>query len=534
MNTKGKILCIAATVAVALVGACKPTPRTANDHPRKAEKTADQPVLQQQQPTSTPSPPAPREPAGLLRVDAVSRAYNPLRPWEMGEDQASTSMGVYLGNGRVLTTAGKLPTATYVQLSLPDKTQAVPARVLKVDADLGLALLTVQHEKDATLFDAMRAHEVGAPLHLGEVAQLHSLINNVTPVCAPVKAESANTQEMQVPLVTMRALSPLPQSLNRGLPIIKDGRIVGVVMSYKASEQSLNVVNAELIRRFLLQEAGTSGVPVLGGQFLALNDPVFRKYLKLDPKQGGLYVSKVEPMGALAAAGVKAGDVLVSVEGEPLDAVGNCKHPIYGVINVSDMIRCLKPCGEGITLGMMRHGEAYQATVALNRDAIEKSPLRREKPGTAPRYIMWGGLLFQPLTADYLDMLEQRAGSLPISFVRVREGERELAKRGIQEPIALTFVIPTPATLGYDTLGFCRVTYVNGVEVRSFKHFADLLDTPTPDGTVSLSIDRAPYTIYLDRKVVEESNDALRRRVIHTLRRVSSEPHVARTDSAES
>ena len=95
-------------------------------------------------------------------------------------------------------------------------------------------------------------------------------------------------------------------------------------------------------------------------------------------------------------------------------------------------------------------------------------------------------------------------------------------------------MIPTPATLGYDTLGFCRVTHVNGVEVRSFKHFADLLDTPTPDGTVSLSIDRAPYTIYLDRKVVEESNDALRRRVIHTLRRVSSEPHVARTDSAES
>ncbi len=532
MNTKGKILCAAVVAASMVIGACKPTPRTANDHSHQQEKSAAQPNPEQHSvPTNVPS--ASQKSAGLLRVDAVSRAYNPLRPWEMGEDQTSTSMGVYLGQGRVLTTAGKLPTATYVELSLPDKTQAVPARVQKVDADLGLALLTVQHEKDATLFDAVRAHEVGSPMQLGDVAQLHSLINDVTPVYAPVKAESANTQEMQVPLITMRALSPLPQALIQGLPVLKDGRIVGMVMSHRTSEQSLSVVNAELIQRFLLQAADAAGVPVLGGQFIALNDPVFRKYLKLDPKQGGLYVSKVEPMGALAAAGVRAGDVLVSVEGEELDAVGNCKHPIYGVINVSDMIRSLKPCGEKLTLGMMRHGEAYSATVALNRDAVEKTPLRREKAGTAPRYIMWGGLLFQPLTADYLNMLEQRAGSLPLSFVRVREGEKKLIEQGIQEPVALTFVVPTPATLGYDTLGFCRVTHVNGVEIQSFKHFADLLDAPTPDGTVSLAIDRAPYTIYLDRKVVEESNDALRRRAIHTLRRISVEPHAVGGSDSE-
>lgn len=519
-----------ALLGMALLGACKPTPRTANDHPRRAEtESATEPSSTQQQSQENPTPallqPSVEQPAGLLKVFVVSRAYSPLRPWEMEGDKTNSSMGVYLGNGRVLTTSENLPTATYVEIRLPDQSQAVPARVVKVDADLGLALLTVQHEKDASIFDGIRAHEVGAPVKLGDVAQVHSLVNDVTPVQADVRAESANTDEAQVPLVTMRAGSPLPQNMEDGLPVLKDGRVVGMVVSYKASNQSLNVVNAELIRRFLLQEPEVSGVPVLGGNFVSLNDPVFRKYLKLDPKQGGLYVSEVEPSSSLAAAGVRAGDVLVSVEGVPLDAVGNCKHPIYGVINVSGLIRSLKPCGECVTLGMMRNGEAYQATVPLNRDAVEKSLLRREKPGTPPRYIMWGGLLFQPLTADYLDTLERRAGSLPISFVRVREGEKKLVEQGVQEPVALTFVIPMPATLGYDTLGFCRVTHVNGELVRSFTQFADLLDAPTPDGSVRLTIDRAPYNIYLDRRTVEESNDVLRRRVIHTLRRTSAEPH---------
>ena len=538
MKMTGKFTIGCALLSVAFLGACKPTPRTANDHPRKAEieSAAEQaPAGQQSEenPTQVSLQPAAEQPAGLLKVFVVSRAYNPLRPWEMEGDKTNSSMGVYLGNGRVLTTSEKLPTATYVEIRLPDQSQAVPARVVKVDADLGLALLTVQHEKDASIFDGIRAHEVGAPVQLGDVAQVHSLVNDVTPVQADVRAESTNTDEAQVPLMTMRASSPLPQNMEDGLPLLRDGRIVGIVVSYKASNQSLNVVNAELIRRFLLQEPETSGVPVLGGNFVSLNDPVFRKYLKLDPKQGGLYVSKVEPSSSLAAAGVRAGDVLVSVEGEPLDAVGNCKHPIYGVINVSGLIRSLKPCGESVALGMMRDGEVYQATVPLNRDAVEKSTLRREKPGTPPRYIMWGGLLFQPLTADYLDALEHRAGSLPISFVRVREGGKELADQGVQEPVALTFVIPMPATLGYDTLGFCRVTHVNGTLVRSFAQFADLLDAPTPDGSVRLTIDRAPYDIYLDRRTVEESNDVLRRRVIHTLRRISSEPHTMASGDAK-
>ena len=508
-------------LGVGMLGSCKPTPRTAHSHRPEAEQMQGDTTAPQAE--DAHAMPSKQQNAGLLHVYVTHRAYTPLRPWEMEAGRFAKTSGVYLGNGQVLTIADKLPTATYVELRLPDESRAVPARVVKVDPDLNLALVTVQHEEDRDIFAHVPAHDVGVPLKVGDVAQLHSLINDVVPVQVDVQAESANTSEAMIPLMTMRSRSPLPQMLEPGLPLLRNGRVVGLVHNFKANNQSLNIINAEMIRRFLLQEAGDSAVPVMGVSMTLLNDPVFRKYLKLDREGGGVYVSELLPAGSAAAAGMQKGDVIVSVENKPVSASGTCDHPIYGQIDVPMVIRSLKPCGESITLGLIRSGEPLNLNVPLNRNALEKSPLRREKQGTPPRYVMWGGMLFQPLTQNYLDALEQRAGSLPISFVRIKQTLPELLQQGRSEPVALTLIIPTPATLGYDALGFCVVEKVNGQPVISLEQLAELLDTPTPDGTVELTIDRPPYKIYMDHSLVEACNDMLRRQAIPVLRRLRDE-----------
>ena len=509
------------TLCVALLGACKPTPRTANDHRAETERLEDEhQVVSRTMDEAEVVSPTRQTAADLLYVCVTYRSYNPYRPWEMEAGHFVKTSGVYLGNGQVLTTAGKLPTATYLELRLPDQSRAVPARVIKADPDTNLALVTVQHEDDADIFDKVSAHEVGAPLMIGDVAQLQSLINDTEPVQVDVRAESANEHAALIPLMTMRSHAPLPQMIEPGMPLLKNGRIVGLVHNYESNSQSLNIINAEMIRRFLLQESDSSGVPVIGGGMTLLNDPVFRKYLKLEDGTNGLYVSELVPVGSAAAAGIRKGDVIVSVEDMPVNASGVCNHPIYGKISVPMVIRSLKPCGESVTLGVIRDGKPFRVSVPLNHDALDKSPIRREKQGTPPRYVMWGGMLFQPLTHNYLDALEARVGSLPISFVRAKHDVEELLKQGRTEPVALTLLIPTPATLGYDSLGFCVVEKVNGELVRSLEHFAELLDAPTPDGTVEFTIDRAPYKIYMDQQLANASNDVLRRNAIPNRRRL--------------
>lgn len=506
--------------------ACKPTPRTARkETPEQPPTVAEQPAdsateaPRQDQPAE---PPVEMLPPGLLDVRSTRQEYNRVRPWEKMNPSTGHFNGIYLGNGRVLVVGRAARAATYVEISLPDRSRTVPARVVKFDDELGLALLTVEHTEDASIFDSLTAHEVGPPMALGDRAEVATLVQGETPVRVGVVVEEVS-EEATLPQLELRSEKPLPPGVDAGSPILQGNQLVAIVTEDDASEQSLTAINAEFIRHFLEEStAPGSGVPVLGMRFTQLDDPAFSKYLKINPEQGGLYVSEVMPNSAAQAAGVLAGDVITSIEGLPLDKLGRCKHPLYGLMGAIHVIRSLKPIGQHLTLGISRDGEAKELTVALNRDAIEKSLLGQERPDVAPRYIMWGGLLFQPLSQTYLDTLRERAGSLPLQLLQVKDNLANYSAEGRRELVALTIVIPTPATLGYDSLGFCLVEKVNGKRVHSFSEFAELLDAPTDNGLVEFSITRAPYTIYMDRQVVESTNDAIRRRSIPKLREMGS------------
>lgn len=489
------------------IAACKPTPRTAITPLKVSPPTVEE------SPAERPAP-------GLLNITSTRQDFNLTRPWEKQRANTNNFKGVYLGNRRVLTVGKAAESATYIELSLPDKTRTVPARVLKHDPSLNLALITVQHPEDASIFDSLTAHETGAPLALGSSAELWALVQGVTPVCTAVSVESTHENGL-LPHIEMRASTPLPMDMANGLPILQDGRVVAIVNSHARDQQQLTCTNAELIARFLDEASGGNDVPVIGAAFTRLDDPAFRRYLKLAPEQGGIYVSKVLPGGAAQAAGVCEGDVITSVDDMPLDQLGRCKHPLYGLIPAPLVLRSIKPVGAQITLGISRNGEQLSIPVQLNRDAVDKALMPEEQPGVAPRYIMWGGLLFQPLTKTYLAELKRRANnSLPLALLELDDHLAEYMDEGRSELVGLTIVIPTPATLGYDSLGFCMVKAVNGKVVHSFDEMAELLDEPTEDGITELSLNRSPYTIYLDRQTVEASNDSIRRRIMPQLRRM--------------
>lgn len=497
----------------ALLFACKPTPRTAVGTPAKdtPEQTAEQNAAEQPAAETATAPDT--QAAGLLKITSTRQDFNRLRPWEKKNPSTGHFSGVYLGNGRVLTVGRAARAATYVELSLLDQSRTVPARVVKYDDDLGLALLTVEHPEDASIFDKLTAHPVGRPLKLGDKAELHTITPNLTPMRVGVEVESVD-QDAMLPRLEMRAEKPFNME-GDGLPILQDDHLVALVDMHDTREQSLTCINAEFINRFL-DESTTSGngVPVLGLRFEELNDPIFSKYLKLNPDQGGIYVSKVLPSGSAQAAGVREGDVITSIEDLPLDKLGRAKHPIYGLMDALHLIRSLKPVGQQIKLGISRDGAEQEISVLLNRDALDKNLLGQEKPNVAPRYIVWGGLVFQPITTTYLNALP----NLSLPLLLVKEHQEELQAEGRKELVGLTLVIPTPATLSYDALGFCLVEEVNGKRVHSFAEFAELLDTPTDNGITELTINQPPYRIYLDRQAAEATNDVIRRRAIPRLR----------------
>lgn len=534
---------------------CKPTPRSA---PRPTEEETQQQdktetptkatELPAEQPTETPvmepsltpdaEPTDPTKPAdtpvaqpvapvdcaaSLVSVALTIQDYNRLMPWEKQQASSARLNGVYLEQGRVLTLGSSMALANYVEISLPDSSKTVTARVQRFDTDLNLALLVVDNLEDATIFETRVPLDLGTPMSRTAKAELLCTLNGTQSVAIPLQGE-IGTADKGLPRLQMRADQAVPGNYSHGAPVVKDGRLVGLSAGYNSSSRQVKVINADLIARFLNADGTTPcGVPLMGVSLAELTDPVFRRYLKLAEDRTGVYLCDVEPTGAAAAAGLQKGDVLTSVEGLSIDNRGRCNLPAYGLLDVTTVVRYLKPLGQTMRLTYSRDGQEHEVEMPLNRDAEEKALIRTEVSGVAPRYLVWGGLVFQPLTTNYLEALKTEAKALPIEFLKLEDEEAALQERGYRELTALTLVVPTKATLGYDSCNFCVVEKVNGREVHTFDEFVACLNEPTESGMVELSINKAPYRIYMERSAAEAANAEMKRAGILKLSRLTAD-----------
>lgn len=514
--------------------ACKPTPRITQQNKAQQQDTTEQqpaaPDAQPEQPAENTAPPVQKTESpltteqqaenALLIVNVTRQPYNRLTPWEKQPATQRRLAGTYLGNGLVLTYGKALQNATYIELSLPDGTRSVPARVISCDDDLALALLTVAHEQDAAIFDNRLPCNMGDALQRGQEAELWCTLNGSESLRVPLLAQVGGVGD-NMPRLILQANMAVPELYAVGAPVMKDGKLVGMSAGYESTGRKLSIINTELLQRFLSRPAGApTGTPTLGIELATLEDPVFRRYLKLQDGQTGVYISKVTPVSAAATADLREGDVITAIEGMKIDNLGRCNLPLYGPTHIAVASRYLRPVGDTLQLTISRGGDSKEISVPLNTDARDKALLATEKPDTPPRYAVWGGLVFQPLTGTYMQALKAQArGSLPVQFLEIDERSCELRRQGVRELTALTLVIPTPATLGYENVNFCVVEKVNGKTPRDFSEFIQLLDEPTTTGIVELTVNKPPYNIYMDSTTAAAVNDSLRRSAIPNLRR---------------
>jgi len=73
-------------------------------------------------------------------------------------------------------------------------------------------------------------------------------------------------------------------------------------------------------------------------------DEQLRKYAHLDGHKGGIYVRRVSRDGPATLAGIQSDDVILEIDGFPIDSRGDYEHPRYGKLNFRHLVR---RCGTG-------------------------------------------------------------------------------------------------------------------------------------------------------------------------------------------
>jgi len=465
-------------------------------------------------PSAPPSTPPPLvEPRvtneSLIRVNSTNQSYDFFRPWTKKAPYVRRGLGVILPGGQVLVTAELIANHTYVEFEKPNSAEKSPADVLVVDYDCNLALLRPVNKdflKDSKPLDLDTDGRVGDKVQIlqlepnGEIAQTPGTVTTTTVSSYPLD---------HLGLLIFRVSAPL-QSREGSftIPALHNGRLLGLLMRYDARSQTAELIPSPVISHFLkdAETAPYTGFPRAGMGFASTRDPQFRRYIGLK-EDGGVYVTQVLPGSAAEKAGLKRGDIILSVADKAIDPDGNYVDAAYGKIPFSNLTNTLSHCGDTVKFTILRDGKRQDFSVKL--DPVDQSKVTSEPyvMDRQPKFYILGGLVFQELSRPYLQEWGPNwIKEAPQRLVYLDAFQDEEPDHG--KIVFLSQVLPSQDTLGYDNLDHLVVKKLNGVEIKSLADLARAAQTPK-DGFHKIEFDEDPGVIYLNAEDIEKDKERL-------------------------
>jgi serine protease Do len=274
-------------------------------------------------------------------VQILVTGYGPIDSGEhsntsvvIGRQRAIGSGFVIDPEGYIITNAHVVSGAQRVQVVVPEgtsdgslqailsaRTNIIPARIVGVARDIDVALLKVDNVKLAGLALAPYRNIRQGELVLA-FGSPEGLRNTVT---LGVVSSVARQIDPDSPMVYIQTDAPINPG-NSGGPLVNvDGEVVGIntfILSQSGGNEGLGFAIPSSVVNVTYQQLRKFGHihRVQIGIGIQTISPVLAAAMNL-PRNYGVIVSDVLPDSPALAAGVRIGDVLLTVDGRPADSV---------------------------------------------------------------------------------------------------------------------------------------------------------------------------------------------------------------------
>jgi S1-C subfamily serine protease len=461
----------------------------------------------------------------VLRVNSTTQSWNPMQPWEKNNPNHRSALAPLIYGNFILTTAELVADATFIELETTDGIKRSPAKVVAIDYEANLALLTpeITTEKPE-IFQNLSPLEIAANPKIKESIEIIQVEESGLTLVTPGVIQSAEANSTFLPehfflnFVVKTSLQPSNSSYS--LPVLNDGKLAGVLSSYDAKDQICYVISTPLISKFIAdaKDGQYDGFPSLGINVSNTEDSLFREWLKIPTEEGGVYVSKVKEKSAAEIAGLKKGDVILEVGDKKIDRRGYYIDNEYGSIYWVQLVRGSRAIGDSLNMKILREGKIIALTAKLIRSEKSDELVPSHMFDKAPNYLVKGGLIFQELTRPLLEAYgkdwETRA---PLKYLDVL-GNPDQYEKNYDHMVCLTAVIPTPATIGYENARNLILAKVNGKSIRNMKEAITAFEkAPLGVNYHTLEFIDENIVIYLDDKLSTNIDKALLKRGIPVL-----------------
>ncbi len=135
--------------------------------------------------------------------------------------------------------------------------------------------------------------------------------------------------------------------------------------------------------------------------------------------------------------------------------------------------------GEPIPLTIIREGEEITVELILDQTIHDQVLVAEEVYDVRPEYFIYGGLVFTPLSLNFLKIWGSEWYNQSYDYFTQYYFYNNQKTEEKESIVVLSIVLSSSVNSGYEDFSLEIVDKVNGIPIRSFREFVDLVDNAT-------------------------------------------------------
>ena len=430
--------------------------------------------------------------SSVVKIFTVSSKPNFRQPWTSIISRA-TGSGCIIDGDKILTNAHVVAHHTYIEVLKNGDTKKYEAKVLSINHQADLALITV---KDKSFFKGTKALKIGDLPALQQKVDVYgfpeggSTLSITSGVISRIEHQIyAYSGAKLLAIQIDAAVNPG----NSGGPAISEGKVVGIVMQGKIRSQNIGyIIPTNVIKHYLtdLKDGKLDGYPMLGVEIETMENPSIKEMYNLKDKKIGVLINRVYPNSPTFGV-LKPNDVLIAIDGKKVYSNAKVEFRDKEFTSFNYMLQ-EHQVGDEVKLRVLRDGREKGFKIKLDKTFKDLNLIKIAKFKDKLTYYIYGGFVFVPASIEY-------------RFAQKYFDMFPTKKR--DELVLLYRVLPSSLSRGFEKVRDMIVEKVNGKTPKNFKDFVKIIESGKSEFVVFE--DDHNYKIVLKRSEVLKNRKSL-------------------------
>ena len=448
----------------------------------------------------------------VVKIYTVTNKYDYYEPWQKMGQNSRNGSGCIISGKRILTNAHVVANQTFIQVRRAGEAKKYTAEVQVVAHECDLAILKVN---DDSFFSGVR------PIDIGSLAEIR---DKVAVYGFPEGGDKLSITEGVVSRVENRKythsmadllacqIDAAVNSGNSGGPVIRGDKLVGVAFQSLSGGDAENIgymVPTPIVKHFLIdiRDGKYDGIPDLGIAWQDMENPDIKGKYAMTAEQTGVLVDNVYP-DSPANGILETEDVILSIDGKEVENDGTIEFREGERTSFEYLIQD-KYINDALELEVLRENKILILKVKLSKPSHALRLVPYEEYDVAPTYFIFGGLVFQPLTVNFLKLWGNKwyykaSKNLLYQYYYGQPTEDK------KEVVVLSKVLADEINVGYHDVHDKIVSYVDGKRIANMSDLVKAFENY--QGEYHVILDEMGRRIVLDSEKVKKNGPNILRK----------------------